>query len=46
MRITSIGHAGMLIDTAVGRIVYDPWFTPADFGSWASFPDDSGIDPD
>jgi UDP-MurNAc hydroxylase len=45
VRITSIGHAGLLIDTAVGRIVCDPWFTPAYFGSWVPFPDNTGIDP-
>ena len=45
MRITSIGHAGLLIETAVGRIVCDPWFTPAYFGSWVPFPDNTGIDP-
>ena len=45
MRITSIGHAGLLLETAAGRIVCDPWFTPAYFGSWVPFPDNSGIDP-
>lgn len=46
MRITSIGHAGLLLETAAGRIVCDPWFTPAYFGSWVPFPDNTGIDPD
>jgi UDP-MurNAc hydroxylase len=45
VRITSIGHAGLLVQTAAGRIVCDPWFTPAYFGSWVPFPDNSGIDP-
>ncbi|WP_262057320.1 MBL fold metallo-hydrolase [Streptomyces sp. STR69] len=45
MRITSIGHAGLLLETAAGRIVCDPWFTPAYFGSWVPFPDNTGIDP-
>ncbi|HEY3870347.1 MAG TPA: Rieske 2Fe-2S domain-containing protein [Actinocrinis sp.] len=45
MRITSIGHAGLLMETAAGRIVCDPWFTPAYFGSWVPFPDNTGIDP-
>lgn len=45
MRITSIGHAGLLIQTAAGRIVCDPWFNPAYFGSWFPFPDNSGVDP-
>jgi UDP-MurNAc hydroxylase len=46
VRITSIGHAGLLLETAAGRIVCDPWFTPAYFGSWVPFPDNTGIDPD
>lgn len=45
MRITSIGHAGLLLETAAGRIACDPWFTPAYFGSWVPFPDNTGIDP-
>ncbi len=38
MRATSIGHAGMLIETDAGSIVCDPWFVPAFFGSWFVFP--------
>src|SRR5688572_4976452 len=38
MRATSIGHAGMLIETAAGSILCDPWFVPAFFGSWFVFP--------
>ena len=38
MRATSIGHAGILIDTAFGSILCDPWFDPAFFGSWFVFP--------
>ena len=38
MRATSIGHAGMLIETASGSILCDPWFLPAFFGSWFVFP--------
>ncbi len=38
MRATSIGHAGMLIETAGGSILCDPWFVPAFFGSWFPFP--------
>jgi UDP-MurNAc hydroxylase len=38
MRATSIGHAGILIDTAGGSILCDPWFVPAFFGSWFVFP--------
>jgi UDP-MurNAc hydroxylase len=46
VRITSIGHAGLLLETAAGRIVCDPWFTPAYFGSWVPFPDNTGVDPE
>lgn len=38
MRATSIGHAGILIETRQGSIVCDPWFNPAFFGSWFVFP--------
>jgi UDP-MurNAc hydroxylase len=38
MRATSIGHAGILIETDAGSIVCDPWFIPAFFGSWFVFP--------
>jgi UDP-MurNAc hydroxylase len=39
MRATSIGHAGILIETRQGvTIACDPWFVPAFFGSWFVFP--------
>ncbi len=38
MLATSIGHAGILIETRFGSIVCDPWFEPAFFGSWFVFP--------
>ena len=38
MRTTSIGHAGLLIETDAGSILCDPWFVPAFFGSWFVFP--------
>ncbi|HKA02830.1 MAG TPA: Rieske 2Fe-2S domain-containing protein [Acidimicrobiales bacterium] len=38
MRATSLGHAGILIETAHGSILCDPWFVPAFFGSWFVFP--------
>ena len=38
MRATSIGHAGILIDTVDGSIACDPWFLPQFFGSWFVFP--------
>ena len=38
MRATSIGHAGILVDTVDGSIVCDPWFVPQFHGSWFVFP--------
>ncbi|MCU1392898.1 MAG: hypothetical protein JWM34_1326 [Ilumatobacteraceae bacterium] len=38
MLATSLGHAGILIETDHGSIVCDPWFTPVFFGSWFVFP--------
>jgi UDP-MurNAc hydroxylase len=38
MKATSIGHAGILVETPAGSIVCDPWFIPAFFGSWFVFP--------
>jgi len=46
MRATSIGHAGMLIETASGSILCDPWFVPAFFGSWFVFPRNDQLDDD
>jgi UDP-MurNAc hydroxylase len=45
VRATSIGHAGILIDTARGSILCDPWFEPAFFGSWFVFPRNDQLDP-
>ena len=46
MRATSIGHAGMLIETEAGSIVCDPWFVPAFFGSWFVFPRNDQLSED
>ncbi|HUS41033.1 MAG TPA: Rieske 2Fe-2S domain-containing protein [Ilumatobacteraceae bacterium] len=46
MRATSIGHAGMLIETTAGSIVCDPWFVPAFFGSWFVFPRNDQLSDD
>src|SRR5437868_9423274 len=46
MRITGTGHAGMLIETAAGTILCDPWVNPAYFASWFPFPDNTGLDWD
>ena len=46
MRATSIGHAGILIDTVDGSIVCDPWFHPAFRASWFVFPRNDQLDPE
>ena len=46
MRATSIGHAGILIETDFGSITCDPWFDPAFFGSWFVFPRNDRLDPE
>ena len=46
MLATSLGHAGILIETDHGSIVCDPWFLPAFFGSWFVFPRNDQLSPD
>ena len=46
MRATSIGHAGILVETDAGSIVCDPWFVPAFFGSWFVFPRNDQLSDD
>lgn len=46
MRITSIGHAGLYIESERGTILCDPWFNPAYFASWFPMPSNEGIDLD
>ena len=46
MRATSLGHAGILIETTGGSIVCDPWFLPQFFGSWFVFPRNDRLDPE
>jgi UDP-MurNAc hydroxylase len=46
MRITGLGHASVLIETAHGSVLTDPWVNPAYFGSWFPFPDNSRLDWD
>jgi UDP-MurNAc hydroxylase len=43
VRVTSVGHAGFLIETHAGSILCDPWVNPAYFGSWFPFPDNSTL---
>ena len=46
MRATSLGHAGILIETGNSTILCDPWFVPAFFGSWFVFPRNDQLDPE
>ena len=46
MRATSLGHAGILIETECGSIVCDPWFKPAFLGSWFVFPRNDRLSAD
>ncbi len=46
LRATSIGHAGILVETAHGSIVCDPWFLPAYLGSWFVFPRNDRLSAD
>ncbi len=46
MQVTSVGHAGFLIQTQAGSILCDPWVNPAYFASWFPFPDNSALDWD
>lgn len=45
MRATSIGHAGIFVETRVGSVLCDPWFNPAFFGSWFVFPRNDQLSP-
>ena len=46
VRATSIGHAGILIETSAGSILCDPWFEPAFFGGWFPFPRNDQLSED
>jgi len=46
MRITSIGHAGLYVETARGTVLCDPWFNPAFFASWFPWPSNEDLDLD
>jgi UDP-MurNAc hydroxylase len=46
VQVTSVGHAGFLIQTHAGNILCDPWVNPAYFASWFPFPDNSALDWD
>lgn len=44
MRVTGLGHAGLLIETRTSRILCDPWVNPAYFQSWYPCPDNRELD--
>ena len=44
MKVTSVGHAGLLLDTASGTVLCDPWLYPAYYASWFVFPDNTSLD--
>jgi UDP-MurNAc hydroxylase len=46
MRATSLGHAGILIETDAGSILCDPWFVPAFHGAWFPFPRNDRLSDD
>jgi UDP-MurNAc hydroxylase len=46
MRVTCLGHAGLLIETRHGSVLCDPWFGPAYYASWFPFPDNSMLRDD
>ena len=46
MKATSIGHAGILVETGTRTIVCDPWFVPAFWASWFVFPRNDQLPPD
>jgi len=43
VQVTSVGHAGFLIQTQAGSILCDPWVNPAYFASWFPFPDNTAL---
>ncbi len=44
MKLTSLGHAGFIIETKGLRILCDPWFNPTYFASWFPFPRNDRLD--
>ena len=45
MRITSLGHAGLRVETSGARLLCDPWLSPegAFQASWFQFPDNAHL---
>ena len=44
MKITFLGHAGLFLETPMGSVLCDPWFTPAYFASWFPFPSNEQVE--
>jgi UDP-MurNAc hydroxylase len=44
MKLTSLGHAGFILETNGLRILCDPWFTPTYFATWFPFPRNDQLD--
>lgn len=45
MKIQYLGHAGFVIETNQSRILIDPWFYGAFFGSWFPLPNNRALLP-
>lgn len=45
MEITSLGHAGLRVETTDATLLIDPWFSPegAFLGSWFQYPDNQHL---
>lgn len=43
MKIRHIGHAGFIVEAAGKRILIDPWFNPAFFGTWRPNPSNAHL---
>ncbi len=46
MKITCLGHAGLLIETESTSILCDPWFNEAYLNSWIPFPSNEHVEKD
>jgi UDP-MurNAc hydroxylase len=43
MKIQYLGHAGFIVETKQSRILIDPWFYAAFFGSWFPYPNNRSL---
>lgn len=44
MRLTGLGHAGLLVETEAGTVLVDPWTTSAHLGAWHPLPANDHLD--